>query len=107
MSTLHGLRRWLPNCTVPAACKGRSGPWHRPQLAMERGFALLTWEDGVLVFAEGDKVRGPLLSRGHRSIDLVDYGEMKVRVEDWSPDYTSVQEALRRRCALDAETTLR
>ena len=41
MSKLHGLKRWLPNCTVPAACKGRSGPWHRPQLAMERGFALL------------------------------------------------------------------
>jgi hypothetical protein len=73
----------------------------------ERGFALLTWEDGILVFAEGDNVRGALHARGHQSIDLVGFGEMQVRVEGWSPDFTSARATLRSLCAIDAGTTLR
>ena len=41
MSMLHGLRRWLPDCAAPAAGQGGARPRHRPQRALERGFALL------------------------------------------------------------------
>jgi hypothetical protein len=71
-----------------------------------RGFAFLTWEDGILVFAEGDTVRGPLHTRGDQSVDLVGHGAMAVRVEGWSPDFQSAQEILRRRCDLSTDTAL-
>ncbi|WP_046865915.1 hypothetical protein [Microvirga massiliensis] len=69
----------------------------------EREFVLLTWEDGILVFAEGDHVTGPLRIRGIQSIDLVGYGQMKAYVEGWSPDLASAQHTLRTRCALTTE----
>jgi hypothetical protein len=72
----------------------------------ERGFVLLTWEDGILIFAEGDTVKGALHARGYQSVDLVGHGKMTVRVEGWSPDFRNAQETLRNRCALNAGAAL-
>jgi hypothetical protein len=71
-----------------------------------RGFVVLDWEDGILVFAAGDTVTGPLHSRGLQSIDLVGYGAMLVTVDGWSPDLRRGQEALRVRCPFFAGTAL-
>jgi hypothetical protein len=64
----------------------------------DQGFSLLDWDDGLLVFAKGDRVAGPLRSRGLQRIDVIGYGEMKVRVVGWSPDLDSVRNDFRDRC---------
>jgi len=72
----------------------------------ERGFVILEWEDGILVFAEGDEVSGPLHTRGLQSIDLVGHGQMMVRVQDWTLDLRHAQKALQDRCNIGPDTNL-
>jgi hypothetical protein len=69
----------------------------------DRGFSILDWDEGILVFAKGDEVYGPLHTRGMQSISLVGHGEMTVRVGNWMSDPQSAREAFRGRCKLDAE----
>jgi hypothetical protein len=75
-------------------------------VSTERGFSTLVWQDGILVFAEGDAVAGPLHTRGNQSIELVGHGTMTVRVDGWSPDFQSAQQSLRSRCALGSDAAV-
>jgi hypothetical protein len=67
---------------------------------------MLLWEDGILVFAEGDIVEGPLHTRGDQFIELVGHGTMSVRVEGWSLDFAGARDTLRSRCDLGADAVV-
>jgi len=66
----------------------------------ERGFVLLEWEDGTLVFGEGDSLVGPLHTTGLQSLDVVGRGAMTARFETWVSDLAAAQQVFRERCGL-------
>jgi len=72
----------------------------------ERGFVILEWEDGTLFFGEGDKLVGPLHTKGVQSIDVEGRGMMMARFETWIPDLAQAQQTFRERCRLDATTPI-
>jgi len=71
----------------------------------ERGFVVMDWWDGILVFGEGDRVSGPLHARGVQWVEVVGRGSMAVRVEGWSPTLPQAEASLGLRCHLSRETT--
>jgi len=68
----------------------------------ERGFVILEWEDGTLFFGEGDKLVGPLHTKGVQSIDVEGRGKMMARFETWVPNLAQAQQVFRENCRLDA-----
>jgi hypothetical protein len=72
----------------------------------EQGFVLLEWEDGTLFFGEGDKLVGPLHTRGLQSIEVEGRGQMTARFETGVSDLAEAQQVFRERCGLSPNTPL-
>jgi hypothetical protein len=72
----------------------------------ERGFVLLEWEDGTLVFGEGDSLMGPLHTTGLQTLDVAGRGTMTARFETWVSDFAAAQQVFRERCGLSPSTPL-
>jgi hypothetical protein len=72
----------------------------------EQGFVILEWEDGTLFFGEGDRLVGPLHTKGLQSIEVEGRGQMIARFETWVPDLTTAQQVFRERCGLAPNTPI-
>ncbi len=72
----------------------------------DKGFVLLEWEDGTLIFGEGDRLVGPLHTTGLQSLNVEGRGQMTARYETWIPDLAAAQQVFRERCGLPASTPL-
>jgi hypothetical protein len=72
----------------------------------EQGFVLLEWEDGTLFFGEGDRLTGPLHTRGLQSIEVEGRGQMTARFETGVSDLAEAQQVFRERCGLSPNTPL-
>jgi hypothetical protein len=72
----------------------------------ERGFVILEWEDGTLFFGEGDRLVGPLHTRGLQSIEVEGRGQMTARFETGVSDLAEAQQVFRERCGLSPNTPL-
>jgi hypothetical protein len=72
----------------------------------ERGFVILEWEDGTLFFGEGDRLVGPLHTRGLHSIEVEGRGQMMAQFETSVPDLAAAQQVFRQRCGLSPNTPL-
>jgi hypothetical protein len=72
----------------------------------ERGFVILEWEDGTLFFGEGDRLVGPLHTRGLHSIEVEGRGQMMAQFETSVPDLAAAQQVFRQRCGLGPDTPL-
>jgi hypothetical protein len=70
-------------------------------VATDRGFSFLRWTGGLLVFAEGDRVVGPLLTPGRQSVEVEGEGSITVEVEAVVPDLSGAQHAFHGRCPPD------
>jgi hypothetical protein len=72
----------------------------------EQGFVILEWEDGTLFFGEGDRLVGPLHTKGLQSIDVEGRGQMTARFEIWVPVLAMAQQVFRERCGLAPNTPI-
>jgi hypothetical protein len=72
----------------------------------EHGFVILEWEDGILVFGEGDTLVGPLHTKGLQSIEVEGRGQLTARFETWASSLAEAQQMFRERCRLSPTTPL-
>jgi hypothetical protein len=72
----------------------------------ERGFVILEWEDGYLFIGEGDRLVGPLHTKGLQLIDVEGRGQMTARFETWVSNLAEAQQVFRERCGLAPNTPI-